>query len=89
MSKLVHVICVKLNKPLYMFVWFIHLNLDVPRFFLKVCGGPSHQFGRCPPLQTQQVECPILVPLLGQVCPQGPLWAPALDQTHHQALFTA
>lgn len=68
--------------------YMIHpTNFDMSLISSAVRGSfPS--ILRCPPLQTQQVVCPILVLHLGQVCPQDLLWAPAQDQTHHQALFT-
>lgn len=56
---------------------------------VQLSGIPFQQFGRCPPLQTHQVVCPILVLLLGLGYPQGPFWALVLDQTRPRVLFTA
>lgn len=65
----------------------LHYN-TVPSFVSWSRLLSSQHFGRCPPLQIPQVVCPILALLRGQVCHQGPSWAPALDRTPHQALFT-
>lgn len=51
-------------------------------------SAPPELSGRCPPLQTHQVVCPILALHLGLVYPQGPFWVPVLGRTHPQALFT-
>ncbi|CAB1413425.1 unnamed protein product [Pleuronectes platessa] len=54
----------------------------------RSCLVSFQQFIRCPPPQTHQVVCPILALLRGPASPQGPSWAPALDRTLPQALFT-
>lgn len=58
-------------------------------FSSSSCLVPSQVFSRCPAPQRHQVVCRILALHLGRVCPQGPSWAPALDQIPHRALFTA
>lgn len=54
----------------------------------RAVWSPFGTFGRCPPLQTHQVVCPILALHLGLAYPQGPFWAPVLGRTHPQDLFT-